>query len=187
MPKHIIGLVGLAGCGKGAVAEMLKTTYDADVFRFSTILSDILKRLAIEKSRDNLITASVALRKAFGEDALSYAIECDAFASKKNLVVIDGVRRVEDIAALEPLDIFQLIHISVPTEIRYERMKKRGEKVGESTMTYAQFLSEEKAPTEMTIPEVAARASKTIDNAGSTESLHKHITEYMAELGIAPL
>lgn len=184
MPKLILGLVGKQGCGKGTVADLLRTEYGAGYYRFSAILSDILNRLSIEKSRDNLIKISIALREQFGEDVLSYAIESEAVHANQDLVIIDGIRRPEDIVALEPLPEFHLLAIDADAKLRFERMKNRGEKSGESNMSWEQFQSEEQAPTEVTIPQVIARASETIINDGTREELEAKIHDLMVKWGI---
>lgn len=186
MPKLIIGLVGRQGSGKGTAAKLLQKTYGADLYRFSAVIGDILNRLAIEKSRDNMIKMSETLRKAFGEDVFAYAVENDVMKSTAGLVVIDGIRRIEDLAALEPLPQFKLIEIAAPAKVRYERMKGRGEKSGESKMSWEEFSSQEQAPTEITIPSVAARAWKAIDNGGTPEELEQRLDAVMAELGRTP-
>lgn len=183
MPKLIIGLVGRQGSGKGMAAAYLQEKYHAELFRFSAILGAILDRLAVEKTRENLIALSVTLRKQFGEDVLAYAMEKEALNAKSDIVVIDGIRRIEDLAALEPLPQFKLIEISAPAKVRYERMTHRGEKSGETTMTYEEFSAQEQAPTEITIPSVAARAWKAINNGGTAEELKGKIDALMAELG----
>jgi dephospho-CoA kinase len=183
MPNHIIGLVGQSGCGKGTVADILINQYGAAYSRFSAVLGDILTRLHIERSRDNFIALSNALRTNFGEDVLSYAIEKDAVLSSSPLVVIDGIRRPEDIVALEPLPFFKLVSIEVPGEIRYERMKKRGEKSGEQHMTWQEFVAQDHAPTEVTIPLVMERAWKKLDNSKTAVELEEQVKAMMKELG----
>ncbi|MFH1621413.1 MAG: AAA family ATPase [Patescibacteria group bacterium] len=182
MAKYIIGLVGLLGSGKGTAAKILEERYGAKVFRFSTILRDILDRLNIEKTRDNLMTLSEVLRHGFGDDVLAYALENDAVSANEDLVVIDGIRRLGDLAALEPLPNFTLIAIDVPTDIRFERIKNRGENVGEKHLSREDFEKQEKLPTEITIPEVMARASVNIDNRGSLDDLMIKINILMDNL-----
>lgn len=183
MPNHIIGLVGQSGCGKGTVADILTKQYGAAYSRFSAILGDILTRLHIDHSRDHFIALSNALRGTFGEDVLSYAIEKDAVLSSNPLVVIDGIRRPEDIVALEPLPFFKLVSIDVPAEMRYERMKKRGEKSGEQHMTWQEFVAQDQAPTEVTIPLVMSRAWKRLDNSKTATDLEAQVVAMMKELG----
>jgi dephospho-CoA kinase len=183
MPKYIIGLVGQAGCGKGTVSDLLQSEYGAAYFRFSAILGDLLTRLHLEHGRDNFIKMSNTLRETFGEDVLSYAIEKDAVESSHEIVVLDGIRRPEDIVALEPLPFFKLVAIRVPAEIRYERMKGRGEKAGEQNLTWEAFLTQEQSPADRTVPFVMERAWKTIPNSGTREELEQNIRAMMSELG----
>ena len=183
MPKLIIGLVGQAGCGKGTAANFLKENYQAGYIRFSAILADILESLAVTKTRENFIKISGAVRREFGEDVLSYAVERVALNTLEDIVIVDGIRRPEDIVALEPLPQFKLVAIQASPELRFERMKKRGEKAEESRMSWEQFQKEGQAPTEVTIPSVISRAWKTIQNEGTKEAFEATVREMMTELG----
>lgn len=183
MPKIILGLVGKQGCGKGTIADVLQKDYQAGYYRFSSILSDILNRLGIEKSRTNLIRISTVLRQSFGEDVLSYALESHVLQAPEDIVIIDGIRRPEDIVALEPLPQFKLISVDADPRLRFERMKGRGEKVGESNMSWEQFLADEQAPTEITIPLVMERATIKIENNGTQNELIAKVHEMMTGLG----
>lgn len=183
MSKLIIGLVGQAGCGKGTMADLLQTEYGAGYFRFSAILSGILDRLALEKTREHFTALSETLRKTFGEDVLSYAIANEALHAPQDVVILDGIRRVEDIVGLEPLPLFKLVAIDADPKLRYERMKNRGEKASEKNFTWEQFLAEEQLPTEVTIPFVMKRATKTLTNNGSREEFETTVHGFMSELG----
>ena len=187
MPKLILGLVGQAGCGKGTAADYLRERYGAGYVRFSGILGDILERLSVEKTRDNFIKLSESLRESFGDDVFSLAVERAAMSAKEDIVVVDGIRRLQDIVALEPLPQFKLVAIDVSAEQRFERMKKRGEKASESTMTWERFQAEEHATTEVTIPGVMARAWKTIKNEGTKEEFEEAVRDMMQELGFDPI
>ncbi|MCC7357720.1 AAA family ATPase [Candidatus Uhrbacteria bacterium] len=186
MPKLIIGLVGRQGSGKGTVTQILQEMYKVEVFRFSSVLNTILERLAIKQTRDNLIKLSGSLRETFGEDVLSYSISRDVINSSSDIVIVDGIRRIEDIAALDPLPQFKLIEVTAPAKFRYERMTMRGEKAGESTMTYDEFTTQELAPTENTIPLVAALAWKVLNNGKDKQYLEQQVKDLMNELGAEP-
>lgn len=186
MPKLIIGLVGQAGCGKGTAADYLRERYGASYVRFSKIMGQMLELIHIEKTRDNFIKLSESIRQTFGDDVFSYAVMKEALSAPEDIVVVDGIRRLQDIVALEPLPQFKLIAIDVPAELRFERMKKRGEKATEADMTWEQFQAEEHAPTEVTIPEVMARAWKTIRNEGTKEEFETAVAAMMDELGVRP-
>jgi dephospho-CoA kinase len=105
-------------------------------------------------------------------------------AAQSDLVIVDGIRRVSDLKNLEQLTNFTLVSVTAPPEERFARMKLRGEKSGENNMTYEQFTAEENAPTELSIPEVAARASRSIDNAGTDEALRQQVDALATSLGL---
>lgn len=168
-----MGIVGLQGCGKGTLADILAKDYHAGYFRFSAIIGDALKTLAIEKSRENFNKFSITMRKAFGEDVFSYAVESAALAAPQDLVVIDGIRRPEDIAGLEPLPNFHLVAIEADAKLRYDRMRNRGEKSTEASMTWEQFLANEADETEKTIPFAMQRAKYRIANNGTREDFER--------------
>ena len=124
MKKIIIGLVGEIASGKGTVANYLINEHKAESFRFSTPLRDVLNRMHIEINRKNMQTLSTTLRKEFGQDLLAKIIAKDVETSKSNIVVVDGIRRMQDIKYLRTLPEFKLVHISADLEIRFNRIDR---------------------------------------------------------------
>ena len=185
MPKFILGLTGLPGCGKGTVAEYLQKRYGASFFKFSAYLTNVLDVMGLERSRENQIKLSEALRAAFGDNALSHAISRDAQKADVDLVVIDGFRRVNDLVkTLEHLPHFRLAAIEAEPRVRYERIVARGEKTDEVNMTWEAFLAQEQRSTEVTVPEVMSRASLHIHNNGTSQELEKELDDLMTQFRI---
>lgn len=180
--KIIIGFTGLMASGKDAAKKYLEEKYGAESFRFSSIMRDVLKRINVEMSRTNLSAVSLCLRQTFGEDLFAKVIASDAQNANSDIVVVDGVRRLADIAHLSKLDGFHLVAIEADPKIRHERLVKRGENVGESDKTYEQFIADHQAETELTIPEVMSKADLKINNDGSFEDLYKQIDELVEKI-----
>ena len=145
-------------------------------------MRDILKRINVEMSRTNLSAVSLCLRQTFGEDLFAKVIANDAKNANSEIVVVDGVRRLADIAHLSKIEGFHLIAIEADSKIRHERLVKRGENVGESEKTYEQFMADHQTETELTIPEVMAKADLRINNDGSFEDLYRQIDELVAKI-----
>ena len=53
--KIILGFTGLIASGKGTAAKYFNEKYGATTYRFSTMLRDLLNRIHVEHSRDNII------------------------------------------------------------------------------------------------------------------------------------
>ncbi|MBD3251486.1 AAA family ATPase [Candidatus Uhrbacteria bacterium] len=184
IPTHLLGLVGTPGAGKSHAADYIIEQYGGEHIKFSEYLSHVLHRMSLAKSRENMIKLSVILRKEFGEDIFSHAVAADALQSDRDVVLIDGIRRVEDLAAFKALPNFKLIAINADPNVRYERIRGRKEKTDDSEITWEQFLKTEQAPTEVTIPETMTYANFTIMNNGSVEDYEKQIDDIMKELDI---
>ncbi len=181
MPKLIIGFVGQAGSGKGTAANILHEKYGAVVFTFSSILTDILNRLFLPSSRDNLVNMSITLRQGFGQNILAKAMSRQIENSPAEIVVVDGIRRLEDIEDLKSNPTFHFIEIVVDPKTRFERLKKRNQKPGEAEMTWEGFLAVGQMETELTIAKVAEQAQIKLNNDGDIKALEKNLDELVAK------
>jgi dephospho-CoA kinase len=180
--KIIIGLVGQIACGKGTVAEYLVNKYGAITYRFSTPLRDVLNRLYLEITRENMQNVSKALRQEFGDDLLAKVIAGDVKNETSNLMVIDGIRRLSDIKYLKNLPEFKLVKVETDPKTRYERLTSRTENADDTKKTYEQFLADEQKETELTIPEVMAQAQFTLTNNSTLEELQKQVDALVKKL-----
>lgn len=182
MSKIILGLVGSLASGKDTTKKYLAEKYKAKDCRFSTILRDVLNRITVPVSRENMQSLSTILRANFGENLLAKAIANDAAKLDADIVVVDGVRRPTDIEHLVKLPNFSLIKIDANPKIRYERMVKRNENEGDDKKTFEQFMKDHEAEADSLIPVVMESAKYSIDNSGSFEDLYKQIDEIIKKL-----
>lgn len=182
MPKVVLGFVGKLASGKAECQKYISDKQDAGSAKFSTSLRDILNRLYLPISRENMQNLSLDLRNRFGGDILARVITEDVKNNSHEIVVIDGVRRLEDISSLKDLPNFHLISIDASSEIRYKRMKLRNENEGDADKTLSAFEEDEKREAELQIPEVMAAANYHLDNNGSLEQLYKQIDKILEEI-----
>lgn len=182
MPKMILGFTGLIASGKDVSKKYLEEKYGASSHRFSTMLRDILNRLYLPVSRENLQTLSQTLRGSFGQDTLARVIAEDVKNDTHDLVIVEGIRRQADIIELKNLPNFRLVAIDAEAETRYHRVVARNENVGDAEKTYEQFLAEGQREAEAEIPAVMAQASFRLDNNGTFANLYKQLDELIAKL-----
>jgi len=182
MPKIILGFTGLIASGKDASKKYLEAKYGAKSFRFSTILRDVLSRLDVTITRDNMITLSTWARETFGQDLLARVIAKDVTNAKEEIIVVDGIRRLPDIEHLNKISGFVLISIDADPKKRYNRMLNRNENEGDAQKTMADFLADHQKETELTIPEVMAAAKYKINNNGTIEELYAQIDKIIADI-----
>ncbi len=182
MPKIILGLVGQLASGKDSAKKYLIENYGASGHRFSSMLRDVLNRLYIPVSRHNLQDLSLILRQKFGEDALARVIAEEVKEDTREIVIVDGVRRLEDIAYLKSIPGFHLLSLEVKPEIRYERMVKRNENAGDAEKSYDDFLADGAREAELEIPKVMESADYHVDNNGSIADLKKQLDKIIEEI-----
>jgi len=169
--KIIIGLVGQIACGKGTVAKYLEKQHGAGKYRFSTILRDIMERLYLKESRKNISLLSKIIRENFGEDALTKTIINEVKNDDNNLIVIDGIRRLEDVKLLRKIKGFILVRVVADPKKRYKRLVSRAENAGDAEKTYEEFLRDQEREADAQIPEVMSQADEEINNDGTYEEL----------------
>ena len=179
MKRIIIGLVGEIASGKGTIVKYLEDKHQASNYRFSTIMRDVLDRLHIEHTRDSLQKTSSMLRETFGENILAKVMADDVREDENNIIVIDGVRRVEDIEFLKQDENFKLVFVEASLEKRYERIIGRSENEDDKSKTFEEFKLDAQREAELTIAGLKDIANVVIDNNGSVEELERQIEELL--------
>lgn len=178
----VIGLAGPKLAGKGTVAKYLVEQRGGVAYSMSGILTDVATRLHKPNSRANLIAIVTGLRNQFGEDVLAHVLKQDILDAADELAVIDGIRMPTEVDLFSGVPGFSLFYIDAAVEARYQRALMRGEKAGESDMTFEQFQEEEQAVTEQRIVSLKDSATVIIENIGTIEELYTRLEEELQQL-----
>ncbi|MFA6537396.1 MAG: AAA family ATPase [Patescibacteria group bacterium] len=182
MTKIILGFVGEIASGKGTACAYITKKYSAGTHRYSTILRDVLDRLYIEKSRENMQKVSLILRENLSQEIFARVIAEDVKNDPAEIVCVDGIRRLPDIAHLQQLPNFYLINIIADEKTRYKRIVLRSENSDDKNKTFTQFQKDHEAETEQTIRQIASHSTITLDNNGTREDLEKNIDALIEKL-----
>jgi len=175
MAKLLLGLAGHMGAGKGAIVSHLVERHGAVTIKLSQTLRDILDRLHIEQTRDNIAATSKMLRDTFGEHLLTRVLMADVAQMDANIVVLDGIRRVQELAILQEQPNFVLVAIHADLTTRAERIRSRAENPNDATKTLQDVINDHQLETEQTIDPVLVRATETIDNNGTLEATYAQV------------
>jgi dephospho-CoA kinase len=181
----VIGVTGEMAGGKDTVAEYLMIKYGAKKYRFSDVLRDILDLLFIPHTRESLTKLSILLRQGYGDELLATVIEKRIEKdTSSDIIVIDGIRRYQDIAHFSHLEGFTLWYVDASFETRYERLTMRTQNVDDSTKTEDEFRADHELETEKGVPALKEHAKQVIKNEGLLDELHHKIDALMQELGV---
>jgi dephospho-CoA kinase len=179
----IIGLIGPMASGKSTATEYIAKKYQAKTYRFSDIMRDLLQRLYLPSSRDNLIQISIVLRQEFGNDLFAKTMAEDIKNDEKHeYIVVEGIRREEDIAYLKLLPNFHMIGISGEIKTRYHRLTSRQEKSDDQQKTYEDFVADHQRETEKSIVPLMEKVEYLIDNNGTIEDFYSEIQNIIEKI-----
>lgn len=171
----VLGLAGEMASGKGTIAEYIHDKCHTSSHRFSTMLRDVLDRLHLEQSRDNLQALSTMVRETYGQDTFARVMAEDVKKDDADIVVVDGVRRLDDVKYLKKLPEFKLVYIDVDLKTRYNRIIERSENIDDRGKTFEQFVEESKDESEQQIVGLKEYADIVIDNSNDIEKLYEQV------------
>ena len=183
--KLIIGLVGEMGSGKetfGKILEENLSGHRVARFTFSHLLRETLGLWDIEPTRENLQKLARVMDDGFGEGTLTHAARRQIDIMEADVIIVDGIRWESDYTLIRSFPRNVLIYITASPQIRFERLRARKEKTGESAMTWEQFQEVSQARNELSIPTIGARADEQIENNGSLEEFTASASACIQEL-----
>lgn len=180
----LLGLVGEKGSGKETFAEVFQKLLPKKRvvhLKFSDLLKETLALWSLPATRTNLQDLVVIMDNHFGEGTLSEAIYQRITKIEADIILVDGVRWDSDIALLNRFSNHKLIYITADLEVRFKRIQKRTEKIGEGE-SYEQFLKEEQALNELAIPRIGKSADYVIKNNSTLAEFKKQIAQVVKDL-----
>ncbi|HFC77010.1 MAG TPA: hypothetical protein ENJ27_02165, partial [Candidatus Moranbacteria bacterium] len=152
-----------------------KEKYGAEIYRFSDVFRKILDILGLEQNRKNMSDLSLTLRTTFGEDVLAKAIAEEVKKTDKEIIIVDGVRRIEDIKYLKEITGFKLVFVDADLKNRYERLIKRGENLDDDNKTFEEFKKDAERNAELKISTLKDYADEIIDNNKDIQNFYQQI------------
>ncbi len=185
MEKTVIGLIGQIGSGKGTFVRFLRETLSEKRIahiKSSDILIKTLKLWHIPPIRKNLQKLPEAMECFFGIGILSNAVFCETKDSEGDIVVFDCIRQRTDLDMVRTFPQSIVVFMESYEKIRYERIKNRGEKPEETSLSFGQFKEEGQTSTEPQISELGSMADFKITNNGTLEEFGREIRNFCAKL-----
>ncbi|MFA6042075.1 MAG: AAA family ATPase [Patescibacteria group bacterium] len=174
----ILGLIGLPGTGKGTIAEILRKKFDAEVYLMSDPLWKILKALQLEPTREHVAALSLSIKQNGGEYFLAEALRLHV-ATAKPLLVIDGIRRLADIAPIRSRPDFHLVGVQAPFTMRLERLRRRRRDPMEGRLTPKTLHQQDMHPNESEVPTLLSKCAYTILNNDTRQHLENLVSHYL--------
>lgn len=125
MNKLIVCLTGMPGAGKSTIAEGLKQK-GYDIINMGNIVREEAKKRNLEPTRSNLGKLMLELREKNGAGAIAELIIPEIKHSTSNVIMVDGIRSIDEIQVLKKYGNVKLLTIHASTDTRYDFLQKRG-------------------------------------------------------------
>jgi dephospho-CoA kinase len=179
--KLLIGVIGEKGSGKGTFAALYRELSKKPIacIKSSDVLAETLKLWHMPLTRANLQNLAIYMDGGFGNGTLSHAVRERIAVAAEDVVIFEGIRWPTDVDLVRSFPGNILVSITASPDIRFERLKKRKEKIGEGEMNHEQFMQEEQAKTEVYIADLAAKADIKIDNSGDEAALRRSVEAFI--------
>lgn len=176
--SYYIGITGPNGAGKSEFAKYLAesaagTGISCGIVESSAVLKRIADTMRTPQEHRNRPTFQglVEVMDDENEGWLSGAVKKRLTKLDAQVRIFAGMRLPSDLRMMRLLIPSLIIAVVASENVRYERLRIRGQRPGETGLTWEQFLVEENAYTERFIEELVSQADITIVNIGSKEDL----------------
>nr|MDO8085304.1 AAA family ATPase [Candidatus Sigynarchaeum springense] len=127
--KHavVIGLVGMPGAGKSLAVEALVAKKSAKIVNMGDMVREQLTKAGLPITPENLGKMAEDLRKKRGPDVVAQltAEKVAEVGKKGDLVVVDGLRSMQEVSYFRGRFRFPVLAIHSPPATRHARMKER--------------------------------------------------------------
>ena len=186
--KWIIAFAGRSGSGKGTAAGHAASRLGARQHTYSDVLYETFALWGFAReqvSRPDLQELSTFMRALKGQSAMADVMARKCMDEASGCIVIDGVRRLEDVEALQRAhgDRFVLVWIETSADVRYGRLVARRLKAGEESMPREAFDAQELAEAEVRLGLVREACKTSIGNDGGPADLVRGVDELIKTLG----
>ncbi len=177
----IIGVTGLNGSGKDAVAALLKAMNFYHV-SLSDFLREELQQRKEEITRDALIKVGNELREKEGADVLARKAISTIKDGENH--VFTSIRNPKEVSLLKQRKDFILVNVVAPEKVRLQRLVKRNRESDPKTLeTLRAKEKEEKSndPNAQQLHTVASMAKITLVNDSTVEKLQEKVEKLVSD------
>ncbi len=181
--KTVIGLVGMPGSGKTTVATLITQLCNGEIITMGDVVRDYLRALRKPVTREELEKAAKELRQKMGEDAIAKLCIDKVKKSKRDVVVVDGLRSLGEFKFFKrELPVFYLVYIHAPPNERFKRLYKRARE--DDPKTWEEFEKRDLEELKLGLGKVIAFADYVIVNDKSLRELKESVQSFLREIGV---
>lgn len=174
----IIAFVGYPLSGKSTAAQIAKE-FGIPVVVMGDVVREEAKRVGLKETAENLGRIAEEIRKREGIDAI--AKRCiPKIKSLGPVVLVDGIRGIDEVKAFKKEFNVVLIAIEAPLEIRFERAKQRMR--SDEVHTLSELIERDRREEFFGLKEAMEIADFTVENKGNIEEFMEKIRAILKKI-----
>lgn len=172
----VLGFVGWPCAGKDVAAEYLVGRYSAVWWGHSNFILALAREQGNHSPTTSDLSAIFEARAAHAGHGWIARIVCERVrkfreTEPETLVIITGVRNLDEVAAYRELSGFKLVELRSERELRFERWCARARE-SDGQCTQEQFDAIEQLDGNRNVPDVLSLADCVVENNGSLTDFH---------------
>ncbi len=178
--KLVIGITGMPGAGKTAVARVAEEM-GFSVVAMGDVVREEAKRRGLEPTAQNLGEVMLDLRREEGPGAVAKRCIPAVMSCQSDVVVVDGVRSLHEVEEFrKAFPDFKLLAVYASPRTRFERLSKRGR--SDDASAWEKFVERDVRELSVALGSAIAMADYMLVNEESLEELVEKAKRFFSEV-----
>lgn len=156
----------MPGAGKSTIADGLKPK-GYEIINMGNAVREEARNRNLEPTRENLGKLMLDLREKNGPGAIAELIKPQIESSQSNVILVDGLRSIDEIEVLRKFGNVKLLAIHASTDTRFDFLQKRGR--SDDPQTKDHFVERDSRELGVGISNPIALSDDAISNTGLTK------------------
>ncbi|AFZ71161.1 dephospho-CoA kinase [Caldisphaera lagunensis DSM 15908] len=175
MKNLAIAITGMPGSGKSYVSKILSEKLKIKVFSMGDVVREEAKSRGLSLTVENIENLASELRKQYGNNAVAKILMEKLEKNKYNMIIIDGVRGLEELKIFNTIYDICLIAVHASPLTRFKRLNER--KREGNDISWDEFTFRDKKNLEYGIGNVIALSDFIVINESNLKDVESQIND----------
>jgi dephospho-CoA kinase len=179
--KKVVAISGMPGAGKGVASEAGKQL-GFDVLVLGDVIREETQRRGLEPTPRNMGAVMLQVREDEGAAAVAKRLLPKIEASRANLLIVEGVRSLSELAELKSKYEVVMVAIHASPKTRFQRLLSRGR--SDDPKTWEVFYERDDRELKVGLGNVISLADIVVTNEGTIAELQEAVKAALSKLRI---